>query len=99
MREALLCDTPLIPVLHFGENALFHQYPAAHSSKTKRFQVWFERKFGFSVPIVYGVTPNIPMIAPDDTPLVSVVGAPVDDRVSRSLLDEMLGLPTNGPTA
>ena len=74
---------------------MFHQYPAAHSSGAKRFQVWFERKFGFSIPVVYGWNPSIPLCAPDDTPLVSVVGGPVDDRVSKSLLDEMLGLQAN----
>lgn len=79
VKMAIRCGADLVPVLAFGENDLYDQYPAEEHPYIHRFQLLVKKFLGFTVPLFHarGVFNYDVGIMPYRRPVNIVVGRPV----------------------
>jgi len=80
VRVAAENDACLVPVLAFGETSLFDTLDTGHDSPLRKWQVFFQSKLGFSVPIFWGrgVLNYDFGFMPRRVPITVVCGEPID---------------------
>lgn len=84
IKIAIRNGADLVPVFSFGENDIYSQLINEEGSKLHLFQKWFQRLFGFTLPIFHGRGIWISIgLLPYRHPIVSVVGRPI--RVKKNL--------------
>jgi len=79
VREAIMANASLAPVIAFGENDLYKTYETDTKSKLGQFQAFVKKNFGFAMPIFAGrsiVFLNFGVM-PQRKPVIVVVGAPI----------------------
>eukprot|EP00927_Polykrikos_kofoidii_P008418 TRINITY_DN13495_c0_g2_i1.p1 TRINITY_DN13495_c0_g2~~TRINITY_DN13495_c0_g2_i1.p1 ORF type:complete len:624 (+),score=65.87 TRINITY_DN13495_c0_g2_i1:168-2039(+) len=89
VRQALLAGVDLLPVMSFGENALYAQ---VFSKRLRAFQRWQVKKMGWCCPIMYRPNGNTIGLAPaglgDDFQLTMVIGKPLKlERFVEDIVD------------
>ena len=80
IKIALQLGTPLVPIFGFGENELFYQVIEPDGSFLKRFQEKFKSLTGVALPFFHGrgIFLYDYGILPLRTPLVTVIGTPIE---------------------
>mmetsp|Transcript_7438 Transcript_7438/g.17978 ORF Transcript_7438/g.17978 Transcript_7438/m.17978 type:complete len:519 (+) Transcript_7438:287-1843(+) len=84
VRIAVLAQSPLVPVLGFGENSLYRQ--TVVSPRLRGLIYRFQAATGVGLPLVRGGLKLFPALPRTDVPLTSCFGKPVGVRVRRSVL-------------
>ncbi|KJH47834.1 diacylglycerol acyltransferase [Dictyocaulus viviparus] len=90
IKEALRSGASLVPVYSFGENDLFDQVRNPKGSLMRRFQTWFKKLTGISLPLFYGrglFQLNFGFM-PHRRPVNTVVGAPIPVTKASEVTDE-----------
>lgn len=80
VKEALHSGASLVPVYSFGENDVYYQVKNPKGSLVRRFQMWFKKLTGVSLPFFYGrgiFQLNFGFM-PHRRPINTVVGAPIN---------------------
>lgn len=88
VRVALKTGAALVPVVSFGENDIFAQYPNPKGSLLRRVQERILRLWGYTIPSFFGVG-SFPLAAPSigsfqygllpfRRPMTTIVGAPIE---------------------
>ncbi|CAD7930738.1 unnamed protein product [Amoebophrya sp. A25] len=79
VRLAILSQTPLVPVLGYGENSLYRQ--GLLNESWRMMQMNLQKTAGFGCPLAYGATKWLPPIPAAVPMMTSVFGAPVSVSV------------------
>lgn len=78
IKIAIRNGADLVPVFSFGENDIYSQLLNEEGSRIHLFQKWFQRIFGFTLPLFHGRGIWISVgLLPYRHPIVSVVGRPI----------------------
>lgn len=78
IKIAMRNGADLVPVFSFGENDIYSQLINDETSNLHKFQKWFQKIFGFTLPLFHGRGIWISLgLMPYRHPIVSVVGRPV----------------------
>lgn len=79
IKLAIRNNASLVPVFAFGENDIYEQYDNKKGSYIWRYQKWFQRITGFTVPLAHarGIFNYNAGFIPFRHPIVAVVGKPI----------------------
>jgi 2-acylglycerol O-acyltransferase 2 len=104
VREAILGDACLVPVLAFGENDLYHVFETDDEMNIARFQRWLKQTTGFAMPLFQGRSIFFKSfgVMPMRKPVVVVCGAPIEPPTfvsaeARAKFDPQIDRKTNEP--
>ena len=80
VREAIMANACLVPVIAFGESDLYHIFEMDEPRWVARFQRFFKRATGVAIPIFQGRGLFLKDygLMPVRTPVCVVVGAPIE---------------------
>ncbi|KAI9290244.1 diacylglycerol acyltransferase type 2B [Umbelopsis sp. AD052] len=79
IRLAIRNGASLVPIFSFGENDIYEQYDNKKGSLIWRYQKWFQKITGFTVPLAHarGIFNYNAGFIPFRHPIVTVVGKPI----------------------
>eukprot|EP01118_Nematostelium_gracile_P008991 TRINITY_DN3008_c0_g1_i3.p2 TRINITY_DN3008_c0_g1~~TRINITY_DN3008_c0_g1_i3.p2 ORF type:complete len:170 (-),score=55.74 TRINITY_DN3008_c0_g1_i3:7-516(-) len=92
VKIALQTGSPIVPTYSFGENELYDQLDNPKGSLVRKIQDWMKNNLGWTMPFFNGrgVWNYNFGVLPRRTPLLTVIGSPIDLPKTENPSDDLV---------